>query len=237
MKTTIACFATVTLLSAAPVTFASLIYINPTSVTSSSTGDFRSANNLANGIGLDASFTHDFGNSISPSYDSSWVTADPAPGGGDYFVDAGPVTLTIDLGSDTSFHTFVTWAYGGTTGNGSTKQGNNVRDFTLRFATEAEGLGGFGNSIALNPSFAQPDAAIHDNLMVTLRSDPALYSLGTSLTARYIEMTVTDNFFGQAGYAGGDRVGLGAIAVAVPEPSSGLLFALAGLGLMLRRRA
>lgn len=206
-------------------------FINPTSVTSSTAGtDLRAASNLANGVGLDALDppTHDVGN-----FTTSWVTTNPNVTG-DYF-GTTPITLTIDLGSDIAFTDFVTWPYGGGTGNNSFKQGNNVKGFSLQFATDAEGIGAFGTSIALNPSFVQPESAIFagNNLV---RSAPELYSLGQEVTARYIEMTVTDNYFGEAGFAGGDRVGLGAVAVAIPEPSSTALIGLAGLGLLVRRR-
>jgi hypothetical protein len=111
--------------------------VYPVSVTSTSAGtDFRTAGNLANGTGLNASELHVFGN-----FETSWATNGA---GVDYFDPANPVTLTIDLGSDMTFDAFKTWAYGGTTGDGSTKQANSIRDFSLKFATSVEGTGGFG---------------------------------------------------------------------------------------------
>jgi hypothetical protein len=59
-------------------------------------------------------------------------------------------------------------------------------------------------------------------------------------TARYVQLEVTDNYFGQPGItAGGDRAGIGEVRYAtevVPELSSALLGALGLLGLLRRRR-
>ena len=55
------------------------------------------------------------------------------------------------------------------------------------------------------------------------------------VNARYVELTPTDNLFGVAP-PGGDRVGFGEVAFAIPEPSATLLGLLGGLFLLRRRR-
>jgi hypothetical protein len=113
-----------------------------------------------------------------------------------------------------------TWGY-------TTSNSNGARDFSLRFATAANGTGGFGTSIIYNPSF------IADFSDIT--RDSNVFS--QAVTARYVEMTITDNWQNFAAVAGGDRVGLSEIAFAVvPEPSSALLGGAAGLLLLRRRR-
>ena len=118
-----------------------------------------------------------------------------------------------------------TWGY-------ATSKANGVMDFSLRFATAADGLGGFGTSIAVNPLFSMTidDIAMQSN------------SLGGVITARYVELTALSTHLtnggsgGPGGPAGGDRVGLGEVSFSIPEPSISLLGLLAIGGLALRRR-
>ena len=60
------------------------------------------------------------------------------------------------------------------------------------------------------------------------------------VTARYVQMTVTDNHVGTAGITGGgDRVGIGELRFdtsAVPEPTAFCLTTLSLLGLAVVRR-
>ena len=104
--------------------------------------------------------------------------------------------LILDLGTDRALSEISTWGYSDTNTNGA-------KDFSLRFATSSEGTGGFGNSISYNPSFeaAFPTASRDSNVFTQ------------TVIARYVEMTITDNWRGfQGGTPGGDRVGLGEIA-------------------------
>ncbi|MGC6565188.1 MAG: PEP-CTERM sorting domain-containing protein [Akkermansiaceae bacterium] len=150
------------------------------------------------------------------------MTADPGGFPSDYIAVAGSPILVFDLGSDTDISTIHTWGYS----NGNT---NGVSEFSLRFATAAEGDTGFGNSITYNPTFSM------------LRDESVLQSndFNQTLNARYVEFTVIDNFFvapGNGPDAGGDRVGLGEVSFsAVPEPTTGLL-GLLGLAFVMRRR-
>jgi len=136
----------------------------------------------------------------------SWVT-DAPNGNDDYFLAASPApepVLIFDLGADTALDSILVWPYG--------VAGNSARDFGLRFATEAEGPGGFGASIALNPTFLAPTAPA---------ALPGAYAFGQSVTARYVEMRITDNYFGD--FAGGDRVGLSEVAFAEPGTALDIL--------------
>ena len=89
-----------------------------------------------------------------------------------------------------------------------------------------------GTSISYNPIFT----LTNDD---TVRQSSAF---SQAVSARYVEMTALDNFFvapgdGSGGETpGGDRVGLGEVAFAVPEPSSLSLLAIGLLAVLRRRR-
>ena len=134
--------------------------------------------------------------------------------------------LTFDLGSDVTLSEISAWGYS----SGNT---NGVSEFSLRFATDAEGTGGFGTSVTFNPTYTLT------NDDTTRQSNP----FSETVVARYVEFTASDNFFmppgdGSAGeLAGGDRVGLGEVAFAIPEPGSLALMLFAMGGIAFRRRS
>lgn len=142
--------------------------------------------------------------------DGLWVTA--APGGfpADYIEAADAPVLILDIGADVSLGEISVWGY-------SSMNGNGVSEFSLRFATGAEGTAGFGQSIAYNPTF-NPTT---DNDVIRQS-----FLFSETVTARYVEFTPLDNYFtapgdgSEGGLAGGDRVGLGEIAFEI-EPSGG----------------
>ena len=166
------------------------------SITSSTSGtDLYNVSNLIQGAGsgYSASEPH---NSIGGGSTHTWVTTAPN-GNGDYYANGVPdPVLIIDLGADHSLSEISTWGYANSNTNGG-------KNFTLRFATSSEGTGGFGASITYSPSF---DAAFSAG-----SRDSNTFS--QNVTARYVELTFTDNWRGlQGGTPGGDRVGLGEIA-------------------------
>lgn len=113
--------------------------------------------------------------------------------GANYFGNGGaPPVVVIDLGREMPIDRFDFFNYSVT--------GNRTKDFSLRFATEAEGPAGFGQSIALAPSFTAASAG---------SSVAQPFSLGQSVQARYVEMTITGNYVALGG--GGDRVGFAEI--------------------------
>lgn len=195
-----------------------------TSVTSSSAADdlFPAANLIEGpGVGYQAEAPYD-------RLGLTWVTA--APGGfpSDYIAVAGAPIITLDLGADVALSEISSWGYADDNANG-------VSEFSLRFATEADGSAGFGTSISYNPTFTLMNNA-------TIRQSNLFDEI---VTARYVEFTALDNFFiapgnGSGGETpGGDRVGLGEIAFqVVPEPTSVtlLLSALVGMSGYGRRR-
>lgn len=189
-------------LGAAAMTGAAVV--DPISATSNTAGsDFRPASNLANGIGLSGAEprVHVFG-----SFETSWVTAGS---GSDYFVAGTSPVISFDLGANMLVTKIYTWAYGGTTGVAGTIQANSAKDYSLAFATAAEGTGGFGSSIAYNPGFvaAAPPA---QGAAASIPRDAEAFT--TPVYGRYVQMTVTDNYAGEPGTLGGDRAGLGAVA-------------------------
>ena len=93
--------------------------------------------------------------------------------------------LVFDLGKDVALSEISLWGYD----NGNS---NGARVFSLRFATEADGTGGFGTSITLNPSFA-----------MILDVTPRQSFRYTQVVARYVELTPTDNLRGVVGVPGG----------------------------------
>ena len=185
--------------------------------------DLLPASNLIQGVdvGYDGSEPHD---QLGGLFTHRWATT--APGGfpADYFEVADSPVLTIDLGVDQILSEISVWGY-------TTANANGVSEFSLRFATDAEGTSGFGTSILFNPVF---NPIIDD---VSRQS----FSFGESLVARYVELTALDNFYVSPGdgsggeIPGGDRVGLGEIAfevtdlviVATPEPMTATLAGMA----------
>jgi len=154
------------------------------------------------GVGFEAADPH---NRLGNLEDSTWVTDRFAP---DYFFDGGitPI-ITFDLGSDVLLSEISTWGY-------TNNHGNSARAFSLRFATDAEGTDpdtGFGTSITYNPSFVTGIDPIPRNSN----------AFSENVTARYVELTITDNWLGFGGVTnGGDRVGLG--EVAFEDPPAGI---------------
>ena len=200
---------------------AAVTFLPISSITSSTAAtDFWPAGNLIQGpgVGFDANAPFSRSDPIGTGAED-WVTAQ---NGSDYFAggQAAPV-LTIDLGADQLLTEISIWGYLEWTANGASA-------FSLRFATEADGLAGFGTSIVYNPGIT---GLLNESY---LRQSFAL----TPVTGRYVEMTITDNFYGGL-TPGGDRVGLGEIAFQqVPEPATiGLLgLGFAGLGFPRRKQ-
>ena len=104
------------------------------------------------------------------------------------------------MGEDKDLSGFSYWAYQGN--GGGVEQGNTAKDISLLFATESDGTSNFGTTITDNPGFT---LGIGDT-GVEPRQD---FNFSTTYTARYVQVTITDNYFGESGSEGGDRVGMG----------------------------
>jgi len=194
--------------------------ITPINVMTTTTGDLWPVSNLVQGygVGFEAACPH---GQLGSGGSSRWVTGAPGGYSSNFIEAAGEPVLTFDLGSDKPINRIHIWGYSITNANG-------VQDFSLSFATDAEGTDGFGTSITSNP------------LLSLLIDDASMQTNGFgAVTARYVEMTVHSNYFSNGGFgppAGGDRVGLGEVAFSIPEPSSVLLGFLGLAGLAFRRR-
>jgi hypothetical protein len=204
----------------APATAADFYSIASVS-SSSAADDLYPVSNLIQGpgVGFGAAEPHD---KTLGGAQGNWVTA--APGGfpSDYIAVAGTPVITLDLGADQLLGEISVWGYSSTNANG-------VSQFSLAFATEAEGSGNYSSSAG--PFFPTNDDTARQSFAFDL------------VTARYVEFTAEDNFFiapgdGSGGETpGGDRAGLGEIAFqVVPEPSSALLIGLGILPVIWRRR-
>ncbi|YCM46500.1 choice-of-anchor D domain-containing protein [Verrucomicrobiaceae bacterium 227] len=175
---------------------------HPISAVLTNTVNFYSELNLISGIGagFETTWPH---LSIGEAEPATWVSDAPNGGSASYFDNGQPAPVIIfDLGSNVTLGEINTWGYSNTNTNGG-------KEFTLRFATEAEGgeevLGdeNFGNSINYEPSFEA-------DLNATQRQ---IHLFEQKVSARYVEMTITGNWRGLVdGLAGGDRVGLGEVA-------------------------
>ncbi|MBI1925173.1 PEP-CTERM sorting domain-containing protein [Candidatus Poribacteria bacterium] len=194
------------------------------SVTSSTAGtDLFPASQISDGSGLSGDPNGPGGASVThiSGAGSTWVTTDPGGFPSDYFASGGPIpVLTFDLGADTPIDGFAFWNYA--------FNNNSAKNISLCFATAADGIGGFGTTIPANPGFTLA--------FDVLAGDPQeRQDFGFSaVTARYVEVTVPDNYFGIfTGAPGGDRVGMGELQFnAVPEPSTLVLFGVAICGVL-----
>lgn len=172
--------------------------------------DFFPATSLIEGagVGFDSAEPH---NRISGS---TWVTNAPNGGIGDYFnpLPGTAPRLVFDLGSSVPLNEISIWGYADANANGLISADLRFSNSTT-FSGDAVAISGITQPVTPRQSFSFPE-----------------------VTAQFVELVPTDNLFGIAP-PGGDRVGMGevAFAVPVPEPSSALLslFALAGLA---RRR-
>ncbi len=193
----------------------------PITTASSSTaaGDLWPVDNLIQGpgTGFDAATPY---TKLLDGETGNWVT--DAPGGfpSDFIEDAGKPILIFDLGENVPLGEISLWGYAATNSNG-------LSEFSLRFATAAEGPADFGGSIAYNPTFAGIDSGEFPNEDNTSRFS---FPFEEGVFARYVELTCEDNYFIAPGTGaggeipGGDRVGLGEVAFSTLPAPSGILF-------------
>ena len=204
-------------------------FITPVSVEASTDAtDLWPASNLIQGpgVGFNADAPYE---KISGGAEGNWVTADDAGFPSDYVEEVGKPTLTFDLGADKTVGQISLWGYAATNTNG-------ISEFSLSFATEAEGAG--GGAATAGPFVLAGDRATGSS------DDTSRQPFDfPQLTARYVTLETIDNFFVAPGdgsvegtLAGGDRVGLGEVSFSVPEPSSIGMLSLGLLAFAFRRR-
>lgn len=97
------------------------------------------------GVGFDTASPHDV---IAGA--TTWVT-DACGFPCDYIDSYGTPVLELDLGENRELSEVSVWGYASTNANG-------VKEFSLRFASAADGPAGFGSSIAFSPTYS--DVAI-----------------------------------------------------------------------------
>lgn len=163
------------------------------------------------GVGFDASAPHDQLGAGGASF--AWVTNAPNGGLGDYFAptpNPGP-RLVFDLGSSVSLSEISLWGYSDSNVNGISSMDLRFSD-TSTFSGTPISISGIIRPYAPRQSFSFAE-----------------------VSARYVELVPTDNLFGTG--PGGDRVGIGevAFAIPVPEPSTTALSFIA-LAVLARRR-
>ena len=187
-------------------------------------GAFWPESNLIQGpgIGFDAEEPHD---KLGGADGHNWVTNADAGFPSDYIEDVGMPIIELDLGQDRLLSEISTWGYEDTNSNG-------MREFSLRFATDAEGPGDYGTSITYNPTVFVEDFFEFGAI------ERQSFTFDQQFNARYVEMTILDNYYedpgdgsGDEGWpAGGDRVGFGEVAFQAPddfvpeEPEPGIEF-------------
>ncbi|MDP0491847.1 MAG: hypothetical protein Q7Q71_12430 [Verrucomicrobiota bacterium JB023] len=160
--------------------------------------DFYPANRLIQGPGqgFDENEPHD---SLSADGQFLWVTqacAYPC----DYFAEGLTApSFRLDLGQDQLLDEISIWNF---------YNDNSAKRFHLRFATEEDGGNGFGNTIAYSPSFTAA------NIGWQKRQS---FAFGRAIRARYVLLTISDNYFRGDGINGGDRVGFGEVAFEIPD--------------------
>ncbi len=159
----------------------------------------------------------------------------------DYFATGSgattPPIVVFDLGTDTALANILLWQYQNDGGSPSSV-GNHTRSLDLRFNTAAQGSGSFTGSTTAITMLPVADAdGIGGN---DLGGTNSAQVFGLSGTARYVQLTITDNYRGFQGVVnGGDRAGLGEVRFfgeAVPEASTAGLLLLSGSFLARRRR-
>ncbi|MFC4991244.1 PEP-CTERM sorting domain-containing protein [Rubritalea tangerina] len=190
--------------------------------------------NAGDSLASAQSATHDY----NLGFEQSWTTNDPGGQNSDYFASGGlaPI-LVFDLGQDYDVQNLIFWQYQNSGSIAGVDVANNAKTIEVRYNTEAEGNAAFtGSATTLNLL-----NAVELNAPGIGRIPSQTFS-ASNTTARYIQLTITDNHFGNPSAGqGGDRVGLGefrvdASAVAsVPEPSSLACLAIGASSLLLRR--
>jgi hypothetical protein len=146
------------------------------------------------------------------SSSTRWVTVGP---GSDYFVSGKTPVLVLDLGGAYNLTAFEFWNYNAA--------GNGVKTFSLEFSAD-----GSTWTTASSYTTAEPKASTVNGANIFEQD----FSLGSAVTAQYVRITITDNWYGgtcQDGIVavGGDRTGFNEIdfvGTAVPEPSAMMLF-------------
>lgn len=164
------------------------------------------------------------GHLFDTGFRESWVTRASAP---DYFAGKPAPVLVFDLGRDAWLSSIVLWQYQNHGGGGG-HSGNAARTIDVRLALSEGGPNFSGDAFTtLNV------ANVHTDLGG--KNKAQTFSLGAGARARYVQLRVTDNYFGQPGIlAGGDRVGLGEIRFNVSNGGARTVYSSAPVNFQMR---
>jgi hypothetical protein len=178
---------------------ASAQLLQPVGVTTDTIGDYAPVENLISGIGL-------FGDDPQEHMIDTdfWVTDEVWPDG--WFDVMPPVHLVFDFGELKWVKGTYIWAYPYSTGVEGTYQGNTMKDFSVRFG---EGPIFSGDPVIAGTADHGPICDVTGSPSTPIpRQD---FSMVYKVRARYAEVTITSNYFGEPGSRGGDRCGAGEI--------------------------
>ena len=215
---TLAAIGAVSLLSFASAANAQLI-INPTlnsySNDNTDTGNFN-VNNMTNQKGLSSPVQT--GDTLASAQATTFNGDFGGKWGTRQFAAGGTHTFVYDLGVNGPISNLILWQYI------PTGQGNNTKDFNLRYSDTTTFTGG--------PDFSGTLSAT---------ANPQTFDLNGA--GQFVEFSILSNYGGQ--FPGGDRTGLGKVrfaapsAAATPEPGSITLLVgmgIAGVGVLRRRK-
>jgi hypothetical protein len=155
---------------------------------------------------------HEYGS----TYDGSYASQQYDP---NFFAGIEPdtdVDIVYDLtgGGDTNINTVILWQYENF-GGGVGKAGNAARTIEIRVNTEAEGdttFSGEPTTVTMLP-VEDNDADPNNDLGGT--NSAQVFSLGGIKNGRYVQLSITDNYYGLQGmFQGGERVGIGEVRFA-----------------------
>jgi len=161
-------------------------------------------------------------------YAGSFATTAPGGGSSDFFASIGTdtaVELVYDLtgGGDVPVDSVLCWQYENA-GGGPDRVGNHARTLEIRINTEAEGSTLFAGPPLPVTLLPVTDGDTDDGNDLGGVNSAQAFALG-DLNGRYVQVSITDNYYGLQGMAGGgDRVGLGEIrfaSVLLPETVPG----------------
>jgi len=131
------------------------------------------------------------------------------------YVPASKPVIVFDLGADTSVESIILWQYGGSAG-----AQHDSKDFRVLLHTATE-----GNTFDFGTETADIDDAMAggDHTDGAINNPAQQFDFASVTTARYVAMTIDDNY-------GGSLYGLGEVRLtAIPEPATMGLLALGGL--------
>jgi hypothetical protein len=162
--------------------------------------------------------------------DHKWYTIAPNASGDFFAAATATPVLTFDLGANRSVNALALWNYN--------ISGNGAKNFSVAYSTDNVNFSNIGNFTTAVPSVARLGEDANTKYVAVRSPIPEEdFSFGSAVSARYFQVTFTDNWCGgtcqdSSACIGGDRVGIHEIQFnSVPEPSTVVLFVTGLIGL------